>query len=305
MNRAYVFTEYGGPENQEFADLPDPTPGPSELLIAVRAAGVNPVDWKIRAGYLREFLPLELPAVLGSEAAGVVVEAGKDVDGFVVGDEVFGNVAPGSGGYAEQALLTAAQAAKKPTGVSFTDAATLPIAGATAYDGLIQLNLPAGQTLLINGIGGGVGVAAAQMARDRGLTVIGIASEGKRELVESLGATLVPSGDGVADRVRQILPDGVDAILDLVGGDALRAVAGLASRRSMIVASADPETAAEVGGADVARLRSTEVLTRLAALVADGKLDPHVGEVLPLAEAGAALASVERGHARGKVVISG
>jgi NADPH:quinone reductase-like Zn-dependent oxidoreductase len=304
MNRAYVFTEYGGPENQEFQQLSDPSPGPSELLIAVRAAGVNPVDWKIRAGYLRQFMPLDLPAVLGQEAAGVVEQVGQDVDGFAVGDEVFGSVAPGSGGYAERALLTAGVAAKKPTAVSFTDAATLPVAAATAYDGLVQLNLLPGQTLLINGIGGGVGVAAAQLARDRGLTVVGVASEEKRELVESLGAMQVTSGDGVAGRVRELLPEGVEAILDLVGGDSLRAVAGLAPRGPMIVTTADPGTAAEVGGVSVERNRSGDVLTRVAALVADGKLDPHVTEVLPFAEAGAALQAVERGHARGKVVIS-
>lgn len=274
------------------------------MLIAVRAAGVNPVDWKIRAGYLRQFMPLDLPAVLGQEAAGVVEQVGQDVDGFAVGDEVFGSVAPGSGGYAERALLTAGVAAKKPTAVSFTDAATLPVAAATAYDGLVQLNLLPGQTLLINGIGGGVGVAAAQLARDRGLTVVGVASEEKRELVESLGAMQVTSGDGVAGRVRELLPEGVEAILDLVGGDSLRAVAGLAPRGPMIVTTADPGTAAEVGGVSVERNRSGDVLTRVAALVADGKLDPHVTEVLPFAEAGAALQAVERGHARGKVVIS-
>jgi NADPH:quinone reductase-like Zn-dependent oxidoreductase len=304
MTQAYVFTEYGGPETQELRDVPTPTPGPSEIRIAVRAAGVNPVDWKIRSGALRDAMPLDLPTVLGREAAGVVEEVGQDVAAFAVGDEVFGNVAPGSGGYAEQTLLTAAVTARKPTGVSFTDAAVLPVAAATAYDALAQLALVPGRTLLINGIGGGVGVAAAQIARDGDLTVVGTAGEDKRALVESLGAILVPYGDGVAERVRQILPDGVDAILDLVGGDALRAVAGLARDSARIVSAGDPGTAAEVGGCAVLRNPGPAVLDAVAGLVAEGKLDPHVGETFPLAEAGLALQAVENGHARGKVVLT-
>lgn len=302
--QAYVFTEYGGPENQELRELPVPEPGPSELRIAVRAAGVNPVDWKIRQGHLREVMPLALPVALGQEAAGVVEAVGQDVDGFAVGDEVLGSVAPGSGAFAEHALLTASTVAPKPTGLSFTDAAVLAVAGATAYDALGQLALEAGETLLVNGVGGGVGVVAAQLARDRDVTVVGVAGEDKRALVQSLGAVLVVRGEGVADRVREILPDGVDAVLDLVGGDALRAVAGLAKGAQRIVSAADPATAAEVGGAAVLRSRTGAVLGEVAGMVAAGKIDPHVNETFSLAEAGEALASVERGHARGKVVLA-
>ncbi|HST63881.1 MAG TPA: NADP-dependent oxidoreductase [Mycobacteriales bacterium] len=297
--KAYGFTEHGGPETQTFLDLPTPEPGPSELLVAVHAAGVNPADVKIRAG---AFGPAaSLPAVMGREASGVVEAVGRDVDGFAPGDEVFGTVAPTSGAFAEHALLTAASAARKPPQVSFADAATLPVAGATAYDALAQLGLAAGQTLLVVGIGGGVGVVAAQLGRDAGLTVVGTASESKRELVESLDATLVTYGDGVADRIRQILPDGVDGILDLIGGDALRAVAGLGGR---IVSTADPDTAAGCGGEYVRRAQPAGTLAALAQLVAAGKLDPHVEDVLPLDEAPAAIAAVEGGHPRGKVVVA-
>jgi NADPH:quinone reductase-like Zn-dependent oxidoreductase len=301
--KAFVFTQYGGPENQEHQERPTPEPGPSEVRIAVRAAGVNPVDWKIRAGHLREVAPSDLPAVLGTEAAGVVEAVGQDVDGFAVGDEVFGSTAPGSGGYAEQALLSAAVTARKPAGLPFTTAAVLPVAAATAYDAMAQLKLDPGTTLLVNGIGGGVGVVAAQLARDRDITVVGTASEDKRALVESLGAILVPYGDDTADRVRQILPDGVDAILDLVGGDALRAVAGLCADTSRIVSAGDAGTAEEVGGVLVDRARTAAVLDAVVALVAQGKIDPHVAEVFALDEAGAVLQAVETGHARGKVVI--
>lgn len=299
--QAYVFTQYGGPEHQEHRDLPTPEPGPSEVRIAVRAAGVNPIDWKIRSGALGT--SNDLPAVLGVEAAGVVEAVGQDVDGLAVGDEVFGSTATGSGGYAQQSLLSAAATARKPAGLPFTTAAVLPVAAATAYDGIAQLKLDAGQTLLINGIGGGVGVVAAQLARDRDVTVIGTAAEDKRELVESLGAIQVTYGDGVADRVRQILPDGVDAILDLVGGDALRSVAELVQDPSRVVSAADPVTVEEVGGAWIERGRTSVVLDAVAALVAQGKIDPHVGEVFGLDDAGAALQAVEGGHARGKVVI--
>jgi len=304
LPQAYVFTEYGGPETQEFRDVDMPTPGPGELLVDVRAAGVNPADWKIRQGYLREVVALDPPAVIGSEVAGVVRAVGKDVDSFSVGDEVLGGVAPGSGGYAEYALVTAEQAAKKPTQVSYTDAAALPVAAATAYDGVHQLDLQPGQVLLVNGIGGGVGVAAAQIARHLGLTVLGTASPAKAELVESLGAVHVAYGPGVADRVRQLLPDGVDAILDLVGGESLQAVGALARDGSKVVSAADPGAAADFGGGAVQRAYSGEVLAAVAQLVADGKLDPHVEDVVPFDRAGEALAAVESGHSRGKVVIS-
>lgn len=303
MPRVFRFTEYGGPETQEFVELPMPQPGPSELLVKVKAAGVNPVDVKIRQGLLQEFMPRELPAEFGSEVSGVVQEVGQDVDGFAVGDEVFGTPAPGHGAFSDYTVTSAGATAKKPTHLSFDDAATLAVAGATAYDGIAQLGLAEGQTLLINGIGGGVGVAAAQIARDVGIAVIGTASEGKRALVESLGATLVPYGDGVEQRVRALLPDGVDGLLDLVGGPALRSVAGLVRDPAKLVTTADPATAAELGGAPVDRDGTSRVLDELARFVSDGKLDPHVQDVLDFDDAPQAIASVESGHALGKVVL--
>jgi NADPH:quinone reductase-like Zn-dependent oxidoreductase len=302
MVKAFGYSSNGGPDVQEFLDLEMPAPLPGELLVEVRSAGVNPVDWKIRSGMLGEASAADLPAVLGSEVSGVVREVGKDVEGFAENDEVFGSVAPGSGGYAEFTLVTATAAAHKPAQVSFNDAATLPVAGATAYDGVTQLGLKEGQTLLINGIGGGVGVAAAQIARDLGINVIGTASEDKRALVETLGATLVPYGDGVDERIKQILPDGVDAILDLAGHDGLLAVAGLVTDRSKLISAGDPSVA-ELGGHMIERDRTSRVLEIVVALVAEGKLDPHVEDVRPLDEAADALAAVEIGHARGKVVI--
>ncbi|MDX1892197.1 NADP-dependent oxidoreductase [Mycolicibacterium sp. 050158] len=302
MVKAFGYNAHGGPDVQEFFDLEAPSPLPGELLVEVRSAGVNPVDWKIRSGLFTSGDSGGFPAILGSEVSGVVREVGKDVDGFAVNDEVFGSTAPGSGGFTEYALVTAGAAAHKPAQVSFDDAATLPVAAATAYDGVTQLGLAEGQTLLVNGIGGGVGVAAAQIARDFGINVIGTASEDKRALVETLGATMIASGDDVAERIRQILPDGVDAIFDLAGGDSLRAVAELVTDRSKLISAGDP-VAAELGGHMIERDRTHRVLEIVGAMVAEGKLDPHVEDVRPLEEAADAVAAVEIGHARGKVVV--
>ncbi|MEV6751536.1 NADP-dependent oxidoreductase [Streptomyces sp. NPDC051214] len=306
MSKAYVFTRFGGPDVEAFVDQARPEPGPGQLLVAVRAAGVNPVDWKLRAGKRRPGAPpAEFPEVLGSEVAGVVEAVGSGVEGFAVGDAVFGN--PDTGGYAEHTLLPASLAAHKPAGLTFAEAAALPVAVATAYDGLQQLNLPAGATLLITGVGGGVGVAAAQLARHRGIQVVGTASAGKKDFVESLGAVHVPPGPDLADRVRAAAPGGqVDAVFDLVGGDDLVAVAALlplAGREGKLITAAAKETVGELGGAAVARARTSEVLDAVARLAVEGVLRPQVTATYPLDRADEALRAVEGGHARGKVVI--
>ncbi len=303
MPRVFRFTAYGGPDTQEFVELPKPEPGPSEILVKVRSAGVNPVDYKTREGLLKDLAPRDLPSEFGSEVSGMVEKLGQDVDGFAIGDEVFGSPAPSHGAFSEYTVTSAGATAKKPPQVTFHDAATLTVAGATAYDGIIHLGLSEGQTLLINGIGGGVGVAAAQIARDSGIAVFGTASEDKRALVESLGATVIPYGTGVEERVRELLPDGVDGIFDLVGGDALRSVAGLVKIPAKLITAADPATAATLGGAPVNRDRTSRVLDEVAKLVADGKLDPHVNDVLGFDDAPNAIASVGSGHGQGKVVI--
>ncbi|WP_328472583.1 NADP-dependent oxidoreductase [Streptomyces sp. NBC_00448] len=307
MPKAYVFTELGGPEAESFADLPRPVPAPGQVLVEVRAAGVNPVDWKRRAGFRPVGTPVpDLPAVFGNEAAGVVVEVGPDSgDGdtarFAVGDEVFGNTV--AGGYAEYALLLASVTAHKPAALSWADAASLPVASATAYDAVRQLALPPDGTLLINGAGGGVGVAAVQIARHDGLTVLGTASAAKKEFLESLGAVHVTSGLGVADRVRAAAPGGVDGIVDLVGGEPLRDVAALLADPAELVSAGDRGTVAELGGSPVVRKRTAQVLDDLAGLVVGGDLDPLVTRTFPFAQAGEALRAVEGGHARGKIVI--
>ncbi|MER5866300.1 NADP-dependent oxidoreductase [Kitasatospora sp. NPDC002040] len=299
MSKAFGFVAYGGPETQEFLDRPVPVPGPGELLVAVHAAGVNPADWKVRQGLFGRKTPV--PRVLGLEAAGVVQVLGEGVTGFVIGDPVFG---PALGGaFAEHTLLAAAEAAEVPDDVSFAQAATLSVAGATAYDAVAQLGLEAGRTLLVLGVAGGVGSVAAQIAVARGVTVLGTASDQAREYVASLGATQVRYGEGVAERIRAAAPDGVDGILDLVGGEDARAAATTLRPGGRLVSTADQATAAGLGGEYVRRTRTSAVLAELAALVAAGAVDPHVSETFTLDRADEAMLAVESGHARGKVVV--
>ncbi|MEU9127234.1 NADP-dependent oxidoreductase [Kitasatospora sp. NPDC048540] len=299
MSKAFGFTDYGGPQHQAFLDRPAPAPGPGQLRIAVRAAGVNPIDWKIRRGLTGKHVAL--PGVLGVEAAGVVEAVGEGVTGFAVGDEVFGVAAVG--GYARQTLLAADATARKPAGVTFAQAAALPVAAATAYDGVDNVGLTAGQTLLILGIAGGVGSVAAQLARARGLRVLGTASDARRAFVESLGATQVRYGDGVQQRILAEAPQGVDGILDLVGGADARAAAETLADRSRLIATSDPGTAAELGGSFIRRSPAAPTLTALAELVAAGRLDPQITATYPLEQAADALAEVESGHARGKLIL--
>ena len=297
--RAYGFTTVGGPEHEAFLDVAVPQPGADELLVAVHASGVNPGDWKVREGSYGT----TPPAVLGREVAGRVVATGPDVEGFAVGDEVFGGCPGMVGGWAEQAIVTASFAAHRPASVSPEKACVLPVAAGTAHDALRQLGLTSGETLLVNGAGGGVGVVLVQLAAARGVRVVATASPGKHELLSRFGATPVAYGDGVVDRVRAAAPDGIDAVFDLVGGDPLRTVAGLVPDPHRLISVADYGLSTELGGQQLERDRSTAVLTELVGQVADGVLDPHVTDVRPFDDVAAALALVEHGHATGKVVV--
>lgn len=283
--RAYGFRAPGGPEQEAFLDVPEPVAGPGELLVRVRAAAVNPGDWRVREGSYG----IEGSAVLGREVAGTVVAG----DGFAPGDEVFGGCPGMVGGFAPFALVTASFAAHRPPSVTPEDAAALPVAAGTAWDALAGLDLPAGSTLLVNGAGGGVGVVTVQLAVARGLRVVGVASARKHELIARLGGE--PVAPGAATQP-------VDAVFDLVGGAALRSVAGLCPP-SRLRSVADKPLVKELGGAEVVRDRSTAVLDALATLVAKRELDPLVGKVLPFDEAPAAMRAVEAGHEQGKVVL--
>ncbi|KOV82115.1 NADP-dependent oxidoreductase [Nocardia sp. NRRL S-836] len=304
MSKALGYRAFGGPEVLEFFDRPDPSPGPSEVLVRVAAAGVNPLDHVLREGLIPAMNGhVPFPQVLGMEAAGTVLAVGDDVSGLAVGDRVAGLALTFAGTYAETTLLLGAATTRVPDGVPETWAATIPVAGTTALDVLDQLGLPAGASLLVNGIGGGVGIAVAQLARDRGLVVTGTASAGKRELVTGTGARFVDyAGGDVVERLRALAPDGFDGVVDTVGGESLRAVAAVAAAPEALVSVGDPSVA-ELGGVPVRRRLERAGIERVAALMAGGRLDPHVTGVYPLARAQEALALVESRHAVGKVVI--
>ncbi|MFB9683892.1 NADP-dependent oxidoreductase [Amycolatopsis plumensis] len=304
MGQAWGFGRYGGPEVQEFFDRPDPAPGRGEVLIRVTVAGVNPLDHLLRAGLVpgldggRPF-----PRVLGMEAAGIVLALGEDVEGLEVGDAVFGFALTGGGTYAETTVLSAANTARIPAGLSATVAATLPVAGTTAVDALDQLGLPAGASLLINGVGGGVGLAVARLAVARELRVIGTGSTAKREHAEAVGVRFIDyTAEDVVAVARELAPDGFDGIVDLVGGTSLRTVAPLARDPRNVIAVGD-QSVPEIGGRFVERRLDRENLDRSARLALDGVLAPVITEVFPLSDAPAALAVVENGHTAGKVVI--
>ena len=299
MSKAYVFNRYGGPESQELIDRQVPEPGPDELGVEVHAAGVNPADWKLRSGRLGQ--NQQLPVAMGQEVAGIVTAIGVGVKNFAVGDKILGLVAPSHGGYAERTIVRATDAVPKPEETSFANAATIAVAGAAAYDGTHQIELQAGQTVLILGVGGGAGLMAAQIGRVHEFTVIGTAKESERDIVESTGAVLMPYGDALSARIREIAPGGVDLILDFAGGDALREVAELATEPRRIISAADPATATEMGGS--ALNRTAEALKKITEVIKYGLVDPHVSARYPLERAGEAIASVESGRATGKVIV--
>jgi NADPH:quinone reductase-like Zn-dependent oxidoreductase len=304
MGQAWGFRRYGGPEVQEFFDRPDPAPDRGEVLIQVDVAGVNPLDHLLRSGLVsgldggRPF-----PRVLGMEAAGTVLARGEDVDGLEVGDAVFGFALTGGGTYAETTVLSAPNTARIPTGLSATVAATLPVAGTTAVDALEQLGLPAGATVLVNGVGGGVGLAVARLAVGRELRVIGTGSAAKRVHAEAIGVRFIDYAAGdVVGAARELVPDGFDGMVDLVGGTSLRTVAPLARDTRNVIAVGD-SSVADLGGRFVERRLDRANLERAARLALDGALAPVITAVHPLSDAPAALATVENGHTPGKVVI--
>ena len=304
MGQAWGFGRHGGSEVQEFFDRPDPVPGRGEVLIRVEVAGVNPLDHLVRSGLVpgldggRPF-----PRVLGMEAAGTVLALGEDVDGLEVGDAVFGFALTGGGAYAETTVLSAPNTARVPEGLSTTVAATLPVAGTTAVDALDQLDLPVGAKILVNGVGGGVGLAVARLATSRDLRVIGTGSATKREHAEAVGVRFIDyTTEDVTTAAHALVPNGFDGIVDLVGGTALRTVAPLARNPHTVISVGDTSVT-DLGGRFVDRRLDRENLERSAHLALAGVLTPVITAVHPLTDAPTALASVENGHASGKVVI--
>jgi NADPH:quinone reductase-like Zn-dependent oxidoreductase len=303
MSKAVQFSEYGGVEQLDVVEVEDLSPGPGEVRIGVRAAGVNPVDWKILHGYMAGVRPLEFPAGLGSELAGVVEAVGVDVSELAVGDEVLGS--PATPAYAEAAIASVARLARKPAGVSWEVAGGLPVAAGTAYKTLELLDVSEGETLLVHAASGAVGLAAVQFALSRGARVIGTASEANHELLRSLGAIPVLYGDGLEERVHELAPEGVDAVLDASGRGELGLSVELAGGPERVLTIAAQDAAehgvrfhAGGGGGD-----TVAALQEVFALIAAGRFVLPIAATFPLEGVGRALQQSETGHVRGKLVI--
>jgi NADPH:quinone reductase-like Zn-dependent oxidoreductase len=302
-HRAVVFPTYGDADVLRVVDRDGLEPGPGQVRISVKAAGVNPIDWKLRSGALHAVMPIELPAVPGVDVAGVVDRIGDGVAGLSVGDEVFGKAATGS--YAEQALSAPDQLARRPSRLPWEIAAALPVAATSAHHVLDQLDLAPGETVVIDGAAGGVGTLVVQLARERELAVIGTASERNHDHLRALGATPVTYGEGLTERLRELAPDGIHGAVDAAGRGSLRAFLALIDDPHRVITLADP-AAFEIG----ARYLTDEpddmpsILTDVAQAVVVGTITVPIAATYPLAAAADAQRESERGHVRGKLALA-
>lgn len=296
--KAARFDRFGGPEVLEIVDLPDPRPGPGQVRIAVRAAGINPSDWKKRAGLMDE----ELPQTMGYEAAGVVDELGEGVTDVALGDRVFGFSVEGAA-QAELALLSFY--APIPPSLGFPGAAALPAAVETATRALDQLGVGSGCVLLVNGASGNVGSAAVQLAVARGARVIGTGGPANHAYLKSLGAEPIAYGEGLTERVRAVAPDGVDLALDVAGSGVLPELIALAGGPQHVVTVADFAGAREHGvlfsRGDSGR--ALHALAGIGELIEKGGFTLPVARTFPLAEVAEAHRVGESGRVRGKLVL--
>ncbi|AXE27596.1 NADP-dependent oxidoreductase [Streptomyces globosus] len=302
--RAMAYDEYGGTEVLRETRLPMPKVAPGEVLVKVRCAAVNPVDWKIMAGGLDGLMDVLFPVVPGWDVSGTVERLGIDVPEFAVGDEVMAYARKDyvhGGTFAEYVSVPARALARKPASLGWREAAGLPLAGLTAYQLLTRLDTGEGDTVLVHGAAGGVGSFGVQIARALGARVIGTASPRNHDRLRELGCEPVQYGEGLVDRVRALAPDGVSVVADFVGGvlDVTQAVLAPDGRHASI---ADPS----VLGADGQWMWVRPVgsdLTELAKLADSGRLKVTVAETFPLADAAAAFALNQEGHTAGKIII--
>ncbi|WP_369242301.1 NADP-dependent oxidoreductase [Streptomyces sp. R21] len=298
--KAIVFDRFGGPDVLREADIEVPRPGPGQVRVRVKAAGLNALDGKMRAGMLEAVRPTTFPAVPGGELAGVVDALGEGVSEVQVGDEVVGWSDTGS--YAQYALATTVAA--KPAGLDWQHAVALPVAGETAERVLSLLGVAAGETVLMHGASGAVGTLAVQLATARGARVIATAGPSNQDYLTSLGATATVYGDGLVERVRALAPDGVDAVFDLAGKGALEDSITLRGGTDRIVTIAD--FGARQLGITFSQGAQEYSSARLAALAQDaaaGKLVTTV-TAYPLDQAATAQQVSDAGHVRGKLVLT-
>jgi NADPH:quinone reductase-like Zn-dependent oxidoreductase len=301
------YSRYGGPEVLEYGDVRDPKVGPDAVLVKVRAAAVNPVDWKCRAGYLDGMLDAVFPVVPGWDLSGVVVRPGVSVTEFTAGEEVIGYVREdflSRGTFAEYVAAPVRTLARKPRNLSFEEAAGLPLAGLTAYQVLVKaLQVKRGETVLVHAAAGGVGSIAVQLVRHLGARAIGTASARNHAFLRGLGCEPVEYGEGLAERVRGVAPEGVDAVFDTVGGEALKASAGLLAPGGRLASIADGDVTGYGGRYCWVRPDADDLL-RLTELVEQGAVSVHVDRAFPLEQAAQAHRLSEEGRTRGKIVVT-
>src|SRR6201989_2632253 len=292
--KAVTFTDYGPPEVLRLADAEEPRPAEGQIRIAVRAAGVNPIDWKARSGVMREMMPLTFPVVDGREASGVVDEVGPGVTDVATGDEVFGFSVGGAA--AEYAVLD--NYARKPPGLGWEEAAALPVAIETTLRVFEVLGgLGEGQTIVVNGAAGGVGAVAVQVARARGARVIGTASEANHEFLRSLGAEPTTYGAGMVERIRALAPDGVDFAFDTAGKGGIPDLVTITGDPARVATIADFGAAAlgvKVTGGSGGR--APGALDEAARLVEAGRVHVPVQQTFAFAQVPEAHRLSETGH---------
>jgi NADPH:quinone reductase-like Zn-dependent oxidoreductase len=305
--KAISYSSYGGPEVLEYGEVRDPKVGPDSVLVKVRAAAVNPVDWKAREGYLDPALDAVFPVIPGWDVSGVVVQPGASVTEFVTGDEVIGYVREdflSRGTFAEYVAAPVRTLARKPRNLTYEEAAGLPLAGLTAYQVLTgALAVQEGDVVLAHAAAGGVGSIAVQLGRHLGARVIGTASERNHDFLRELGAEPVTYGEGLAERVRALAPEGVDAVFDTVGGEALKVSADLLAPGGRLASIADASVV-DLGGRYVFVRPDAADLARLADLAEQDVVTVHVDETFPLERAADAQRLSAEGRTRGKIVVT-
>jgi NADPH:quinone reductase len=302
--RAVRFDRYGGRDVLYVTEIPVPVPSAGQVVVAVRAAGVNPGEVSIREGRLHDRFPASFPSGQGSDFAGVVTEVGDGVDQWVAGDEVLGFSWDRSS-HASHVAVPAGQVVRKPPGVSWEVAGSLYVAGCTAFAAVRAVDAGPGDTVAVSAAAGGVGSIAVQLLAVRGARALGIASAVNADWLAAHGAVPVRYGDDLADRLRAVAPDGVDAFIDLFGPEYVQLAVDLGVRPDRIETVISFEKAAEVGARTEGSTSAStpEVLTELAGLLATGTLEVPIADTFPLERVAEAFELLEHRHTRGKIVL--
>lgn len=305
MPLAVRFKEYGGVDVLDVMQVDRPRPGAGDVLVRVKATGINPGEAKIREGLLHDRWPATFPSGQGSDLAGIVEEIGEGVTGFAVGDAVIG-FTNSRGSQAEYVVVRAVDLTHRPDGVSWEAAGSLFVAGTTAYAAVRAVSVGDGDTLVVSGAAGGVGSIVVQLAKNAGARVIGLAGEANHEWLAKHGAIPIRYGDGVAERIKEVSGGHLDAFIDTHGGNYVELALDLGIRPDRIDTIVDFRAAGKYGVKNEgnAAAGNADVLAKLATLVSEGRLEIPIARVYSLSEVRDAYRELERGHTRGKIVLT-